>query len=287
MRTWALAVGLAAASALRAATPGAPEVAPLSFPGAETTVYRTIGTAELRLHVFKPKDWTAADHRTGFVFFFGGGWQRGTTANSSSWAKWASGLGMVGVAPDYRTHDRFGTTPLECVADARAAYAWVLAHAKELAIDPARIVVGGGSAGGHLALWTGITHTPPGSDPAFVPSPKPAALILISAVSDTSPDKGYTPSRFGSDALALSPIDQLDAKMPPVLAFHGDADTTVPQRQSLALRDKLLASGNTCEFVSVPGGVHAFTGMPGWQEKTRNLIAGFLGKQGLVAAPAH
>src|SRR5258706_5639230 len=140
---------------------------------------------------------------------------------------------MVGVAPDYRTKGRFGTSPLESVADGRAALRWMEDHANNLGIDPNRIVVGGSSAGGHVALWTAIEHTPPGSANNEAPRVKPFALILVSPVSDTSSNTGYTPKRFGDDAEALSPVHQLDARMPPVLVFHGDADTTVPNSQSI------------------------------------------------------
>jgi acetyl esterase/lipase len=150
----------------------------------------------------------------------------------------------------------------------------------ELGVDPGRIVVGGNSAGGHVALWTAIAHTPPGSSEAEAPKIKPVALVLTSAVSDTSKETGYTPARFGDDALALSTVHQLDAKMPPTLAFHGDADTTVPQRETLALRDKFLATGNACEFVNVPGGSHGFSNdLPEWRDKTKTLIRDFLTKQ--------
>ncbi len=263
--------------------PRAPESTPLTLPGAETHVFREAKPDALRLHVFKPKDWKAADKRPVFMWFFGGGWTRGTPANAATWAKWAAEQGCVGVAPDYRVKDRFGTSPLESVADARAALRWVQEHAAELGIDPARVVVGGNSAGGHVALWTAIAGTPPGSAQAEAPLVKPVALVLTSAVSDTSKLKGYTPTRFGEHAEALSPLHQLDAKMPPMLVFHGDADTTVPQGQSLALRNKLQATGNVVEFVSVPGGSHNFGGeLPEWKEKTRTMIAAFLTKQKLL-----
>jgi acetyl esterase len=168
------------------------------------------------------------------------------------------------------------------VADSRAALRWVQDHASELGLDSARIVVGGNSAGGHVALWTAITRTPPGSDEREAPRAKPAALILFSTVSDTSKETGYTPQRFGEQALALSPVHRLDAKMPPVLAFHGDADKIVPLRQATALRDKLLAGGNACELHIVPGGGHNFgNDVPEWREKSRELIIAFLRKQGL------
>jgi acetyl esterase len=260
-----------------------PETTPESLPGAEARIFRDLEPAALRVHIFKPAGWQPTDHRAAFVWFFGGGWTRGTPANAAGWARWAAQHGLVGPAPDYRTHDRFGTAPLASVADSRAALHWIEAHAAELGVDPRRIVVGGNSSCGHVALWTAIARAPPGSSADESPAIKPAALILTSAVSDTTTEKGYTPARFGADALALSPVDQLDAKMPPMLVFHGDADTTVPQAQSLALRDRLRATGNVCEFVSVPGGSHNFAGdLPEWRAKAQSLAVIFLRQQGLL-----
>ena len=274
-------------AAARSAKTNAPEVTPITLPGAETFIYRDGKPEPMRLFVFKPRGWSAGDHRPALVFFFGGGWTRGTPESSASYAKWAATLGLVGIAPDYRTRNRFGTTPLESVADGRAALRWVQDHAGELGIDAGRIVAGGSSSGGHVALWTAIEHTPPGSATNEAPRGKPCALVLVSPVSDTSPATGYTPQRFGENAGALSPVHQLDAKMPPVLVFHGDADTTVSNRQSLALRDKLVAGGNICEFVNVPGGIHGFQSqLPEWKDQCRALIREFLTKQGVLPVAA-
>lgn len=277
-----LALFLTAAS-LTFAAPAAPETTPTEFPGAETFVYRDGNPEPQRLFVVKPAGWKASDRRAALMFFFGGGWTTGTPKNSIGWAKTAASLGLIGIAPDYRTRNRNDVSPLGSVADSRAALHWVQEHAAELGLDPARIAVGGNSAGGHVALWTAITHAPPGSDEKESPLLKPAALILFSTVSDTSGPTGYTPKRFGEHTIALSPVHQLDAKMPPALAFHGDADKTVPLAQALALRDALVASGNTCELHIVPGGGHNFGGdIPEWREKSRQLVTDFLKAQGLV-----
>lgn len=284
IRSLGLALLGLAAGAIMGAQP-APEETPVELPGAESHVFRaaTGAAPEMRLFVVKPPGWQAGDRRPGLVFYFGGGWTTGTPKSSIFWARFAAEHGMIGVAPDYRTRGRHDVPPLASVADARAAVRWLQDHAAELGLDPARIAVGGNSAGGHVALWTAITRTPPGSDEQESPRVKPAALILFSTVSDTSSLTGYTPKRFGEHATALSPVHQLDERMPPVLAFHGDADKTVPLQQAIALRDKLVAGGNVCELHIVPGGGHNFgNDVPEWREKSRELMIDFLRRQGLV-----
>ncbi len=257
---------------------------PVTLPGAETFVLRQAEPQPVRLHVFKPKDWKASDHRPAFIWFFGGGFVSGTPLQSAGWAKRAAKLGMVGVAPDYRTARRWpGTNATATVADARAALRWVQDHAAELGVDPERVVVGGGSAGGHLALWTGITGTPPGLDVAEAPKFKPVALLLNCPAADTSKTSGMRGDRFkGFDPDAFSPLQNLDVKMPPVLLIHGDADVTVPYAHAVALDKALTASGNVCEFVTVPGGTHKFSSDPEWRVKVPELQKAFLEKHGVL-----
>ncbi|MEX1114516.1 MAG: alpha/beta hydrolase [Akkermansiaceae bacterium] len=235
------------------------EITPLSLPGSETHVFRKVGDLELRLHVVKPKGWAADGARPCLVSFFGGGWISGTPERSIGWAKWAASHGMIGIAPDYRTRDRLGGEPEDCVADGRAAMAWIVAHAAELGVDPKKIAAVGGSAGGHVAAWTAIPAPGPGKDD---PTPKvlPAALILINPVTDTK-DGGYGGlKRFKKEARAraCSVTDQMPAKMPPTIVFHATADVTVPYANSVAFRDKLIASGNRCELVTFEGLGHSY-----------------------------
>ncbi len=260
------------------------EQTPSTLPGAETIIYRR-GENEMNLFVFKPEGWQASDERSSFVFFFGGGWSKGTPSKSAATAKWAAANGMVGIAPDYRTKNRFDTTPLASVADGRAAFAWVVEHADELGIDPARIAVGGSSAGGHVALWTAIEKAPPGSDAATSPRSKPAAVVLKSAVTDTSPETGYTPKRFGDDALALSPVHQLDAKMPPTLILHAAMDELVHYGTAVALYNKLASTGNACELVTIPLGGHGFTSeYKQWKPKVNAKMVELFKREGLLPA---
>ena len=237
------------------------EVTPLTLPGAESSVFKKVGDVELRLHVVKPKDWKSSDKRACLVTFFGGGWTSGTPARSITYAKWAAKDGLVGVAPDYRTRNRFSTQPEDCVADGRAAVRWIQDHATELGVDPAKIVVQGSSAGGHVAAWTAIPDpvTPEtASDP--VPNPVPMGLILLWPVTDTGTN-GYGGSkRFGNDearANNLSVTGRMPVKMPPTLVFHGTADKTVKFENSKAFTDKMKANGNLCELIVFSDAPHS------------------------------
>lgn len=236
------------------------EVTSLTLPGAEPFVFKKVGDVELRLHVVKPKDWKSSDKRACWVTFFGGGWTSGTPARSITYAKWAAKYGLVGVAPDYRTRNRFNTQPEDCVADGRAAVRWVQDHAAELGIDPAKIVVQGSSAGGHVAAWTAIQDpvTPEStSDP--VPNPAPMGLILLWPVTDSGTNGYGGPKRFNNDearANNLSVTGRMPAKMPPTLVFHGTADKTVKFENSQAFTDKMKANGNLCELVAFPDAPH-------------------------------
>lgn len=270
------------------------DVTPLSLPGSEPFVFRKVNGIELRLHVVKPAGWQKQDRRACYVSFFGGGWVSGSPERSVTSAKWAAAQGLVGIAPDYRTRDRFNGTPEDCVADGRAAVRWVVEHAAELGIDPNKIVCHGGSAGGHVAAWTAIPKAGPGADdPA--PTKLPVALVLLNPVSDTTASGYGGPKRFANRperAKACSVPDQMPKQMPPTLIFHATGDTTVPYANSVALRDKLGQNGNSCELVTFEGLGHSYNsskfGAAGKQadEKTRADILAFLRKHGLLSDAA-
>ena len=269
------------------------EVTPLTLPGAETFIFKKVGDTEIRLHVVKPNAWKASDSRPCLVSFFGGGWTSGTPARSITYAKWAAKYGLVGVAPDYRTRKRFDAKPEDCVADGRAAVRWIQDHAKELGIDPAKIVVQGSSAGGHVAGWTAIPDpvTPElASDP--VPNPLPMGLILLWPVTDTGTNGYGGPKRFKNDearANNLSVTGRMPSKMPPTLVFHGTADATVKYANTEEFLAKMKTNGNECELISFPGAPHSPNSSK-WGEaaavkvKIEEESLKFLEKLGLVSS---
>jgi acetyl esterase/lipase len=156
---------------------------------------------------------------------------------------------------------------------------WVLSHAKEYGIDPQKIVVAGGSAGGHLALMTGFLPASAGLDREcsrndyLGPDPvagemKVAAIVNWYGISDVNElldganMKTYAVTWMGSmsnrDEIAkrVSPLTYVRAGLPPVLTIHGDADPTVPYQQSVRLHKSLTDAGVSNELMTVPGGKH-------------------------------
>lgn len=258
--------------------------APATLPNAQSFTFRELPDQPLRLHVFRPDGHRNSDRRPALVFFFGGAWTRGTPDRAAGWARLAASWGMVGIAPDYRTKDRFGTSPVEAVADARRAVRWVQEHAADLGVDPARVVVGGNSAGAHLALWTALSPTPFGSAADEDPLHPPAGLILVSA--PTNLTDASTIRRFGASVVEVSPLQKLTAGLPPMLMFHGDKDTVVPHQQAVDLEARLTELGNRVVFVSVPGGSHGFASdLPEWRDRSRSMIKLFLEREGLLPVP--
>ena len=119
-------------------------------------IYKTIDGIQLEAHIFFPPDHKQSEMHPAFVFFHGGGWFEGEPENGYRLSEhWAS-RGMVAVAFEYRLADFDSVSPSECVTDAKSAIRWLRIHAQELGIDPDKIVVTGGSAGGHLAISTAM-----------------------------------------------------------------------------------------------------------------------------------
>jgi len=148
----------------------------------------------------------------------------------------------------------------------------VIQHAKEYGVDVNKIVVSGDSAGGHLALTTGMLPASAGLD-RECPGPdnlKVAAIVNWYGISDVSelldgPNmKAYAVQWLGSAsdreqiARRVSPLTYVRAGLPPVLTIHGDADPTVPYTQSVRLHKALTDAGVANELMTIPGGKHGF-----------------------------
>ena len=221
-------------------------------------VYKTVGDRSLTLDIFEPEGHQRTDRRPVFLTIHGGGWTGMEPRYFYPFARHFADIGMVGISVQYRLcNPKLGVTVFDCVKDARSAVRYVRSHADELGIDPGRIVVSGGSAGGHLAastaLFDGVDQQ--GEDTSV--SCMPDLLVLYYPVIDTSKN-GYGQKKIGERWRELSPVDHVKSGLPPTLLLHGTADTVTPFAGAALFRQRMEEAGNEVEFISYEGGVHGY-----------------------------
>lgn len=285
---------LCAISAVAAAAPDA-EIPPAKKPVTDyalrtakelqptcAVVYKKGDGFQRELRVFEPREHKAADRRPCFLAIHGGGWVAGTPDVMYCVASHFAERGWVGISMQYRiAKPERGTTVFDAVRDARSAVRYLRAHAAELGINPAKIVVGGRSAGGHLAaataLFDGVDE--PGEDTSV--SCVPAAVICYSAVLDTS-EQGYGRDTIGERWQELSPLHHVRPGLPPMLVMHGQRDTIAPTAGAQAFNEAMVKAGNRCELILNLKGSHSYMmrTQPLFDEAMRQT-ADFLTKCGL------
>ena len=219
--------------------------------------------------------------RPGVLFIHGGGFTGGDKAEyrSASVSADLARAGYVVVSCNYvlGPKDKPGVWPRN-IADCRDAVRWMRANADALGLDPDRIAVAGGSAGGYLALMVGLSDdkTGPGGDPAAKHSAKVSAVIdFYGVVNFSKHGKGQVPGVSAAEQAAYLPENQCDPQDPPVLILHGTADTTVDIAQSDAMAKALRAAKVSHEYVVVEGAPHTFDLHPkGKSWKRTGVFAG-------------
>jgi acetyl esterase/lipase len=226
------------------------------------------------------------------VWIHGGGWTGGT--KNEGRAKEICGTlaaaGYVAVSIDYRLGAGAWPTNLY---DCKNAVRFLRAHAAEYHLDPHRIAVAGGSAGGHLALMVGLTADDPAFEPTGAATPYPKISSSVRAIVDLygitnlltrrKPDptgkptdevvdgnatKVYGATREANPTLwrDASPVTHVQKNSPPVLIMHGLADTTVDHDQATELAAVLKKAGTTHELHLIEGIGHTFD-LEKWNKK--------------------
>ena len=252
--------------------------------------YLTASNFEAKLDIYKRRDTTGPQPTV--IYMHGGFWAAGTKEGSlMALMPWLE-MGWNVVNVEYRLA-RVALAPA-AVEDCMCALRYVANQAKTYDIDTARIVVTGESAGGHLALTTGIIPDTAGLDRecAGVPLSKVAAIINWYGITDVydvieGPHRANAAMQwFGSMpnreeiARRVSPLTYVRSGLPPILTVHGDADTTVPYQHAVRLHEALNKAGVTNQLVTIPGGRHGnFT--PEERTKIYSTIREFLAKNGL------
>lgn len=183
--------------------------------------------------------------------------------------------GYVAATVDYRLAPQ---APFPAaVHDVKAAVRYLRANAARLGIDPNRICTTGGSAGGHLALFLGLTGGVPqfeGDGPNRDQSSRVSCVVDYYGPSDFTKSYGRSvdaaevlPFFLGGDLnharlthIKASPLNWVTPDAAPTLAIQGTKDRYVAYEQSVWIIDRLLSSGVEAELETIEGADHGFKG---------------------------
>ena len=223
--------------------------------------YKTIGAVTLSVSIFNPPGHSPATPKPGIVFFHGGGFNVGAPSNFYAQAQYLASRGMVAISVEYRIRTRHQTTLREAIMDAFSAMRWVRQHTADLGLDPKRIAVAGGSAGGFLAAavttLSGLDQ--PGEDTTT--STRPNALILFNSMIDRGPGSrafAKVEAAMGDQWKTISPLHNLYPNFPPTIHFLGRADKNIPVASAQKMKTEIEKIFGRCDLHLYDGQEHGF-----------------------------
>jgi len=255
--------------------------------------YVTANNFEAKLDVYSRTD-TQAPQPT-IIFIHGGGWTGGAKETQTFSLMPYLEMGWNAVNVEYRLA-RVSLAPA-AVEDCLCALRWVIRNAKQYGFDTTKLVVSGGSAGGHLALTTGMIPASAGLDRQCPGTEelKVAAIVDWYGITDVADlldgenMRTYAVQWLGSMpnrveiAKRVSPLTYVRAGIPPIISIQGDADPVVPYSHSVRLQQALEKAGVDHELVTIPGGKHGnFTRAE--NQRAYAAIKAFLRKHGLTSS---
>jgi acetyl esterase/lipase len=193
---------------------------------------------------------------------------------------------------------RHGSSPKylipEIVSDVRRAVRFIRHNAKQWGVDPNRMGVFGGSAGGHLALMLGTASDdgdPNAKEDFMKESDRVASVVAYFPPVDLRPlARGLNPQPSGGvldrfpalnfekeKAPDYSPIVHVSSDDPPTLLIHGDKDDLVPVNNSRVIHEAFQKNNVKTQLIIIEGANHGFRGedakranaaMVSWFEQT-------------------
>jgi acetyl esterase/lipase len=261
---------------------------------ANDITYLRASNWEAKLDVYVPR--SAGPHPT-VLHIHGGGWVGGSRESVILRALPFLEMGLAVVNVSYRL-GQVAPAPA-AVEDCLCALRWIYRNAKEYSFDLSRIVVTGYSAGGHLALTTGMLPASAGFDRQCPGTEdlKVAAIVNWYGITDVADlleganMRTYAVQWLGSRpdrvevAKRASPMTYVRQGLPPIMTIHGDADPTVPYAHATKLHQALQKTGVTSELVTIPNGRHGNFPLPD-QIRAFEAVKAFFGKHAIIKRAA-
>jgi len=237
--------------------------------------------------LYLPADPPKGVLRPAVLIIHGGGWTGGDkgAAREINIGTTLAEHGYVGLSINYALAAKGKPTWPQNLYDCKTAVRWLRKNAEKFHIDPERIGVIGGSAGGHLAAMVGLTGVADKLDPkepygefsckvrCAVDLYGPAELSGWHDLDMLGKTRAEAPELYK----LASPTHYADKSDPPVLILHGTADKTVDLKQSEIFAAALKKAGVEHELVVVKDAPHTFHLQPK-QQDLRPVVLGFFDK---------
>jgi acetyl esterase/lipase len=263
-----LLAGLAADFALSAADLAVPDNVQFER-GLE---YSNPDQQHLQLNLARPK--TGHGPFPAVVCIHGGGFRAGTREGYDQLCVTLAQNGYVAATITYRLSPAYRFPA--AVHDSKAAVRWLRANAAKYEIDPKRIGATGGSAGGHLALFLGVTEGVKAfeGEGNLDYSSGVSCVVSFSGPSDFTQSYGKSvdahevlPLFFGGNLqekrrehIVGSPLHWASPNAAPALCIHGTADNYVAYEQAVWMVDRLKACAVEASLFTLEGAGHGFKG---------------------------
>lgn len=259
--------------------------------------YAQYGTRCLKLDLYLPSSARQGERFPTVIIVHGGGWRSGFRSEFVPMAIRLAQRGYAAVTISYRLSGE-ALYPA-AIHDTRAAVRWVRSHANDYRIDPNRIALAGGSAGGQIASLAGVTGHLDRFDPGAASSAVSSAvqaIVSIDGLSDFTSEAARTneddpkknPSAAGmwfggrySEKTELwaeaSPIRYVRAGMPPILFVDSAQPRFAVGRDEMI--EKMKPLGVAHEVVFIKDTPHSFWMFDPWLQPTVDATVRFLDRE--------
>ena len=250
----------------------APQV-PESVIWEEGIEYTNPDNQHLQLNLARPKK--GEGPFPAVICIHGGGFRAGKRDGYDNLCVRLAERGFVAATISYRLAPKYQFPA--AVHDTKAAVRWMRANAKNYNVDPSRIGVTGGSAGGHLAQFLGVTsNVPQFEGTGGNPEQSSAVTCVVNVYGPSDFTKSYGKSVDAHEVLPLwfggnleekralhiqgSPLYWVTPNAAPTLCIHGTEDKYVGHEQAVWLVDKLKAAAVEADLLTLEGAGHGFKG---------------------------
>ena len=275
---------LAALAGLRAAELAVPETVVFE----RDIEFANPDNQHLQVNVARPKGGEGL--LPAVVCIHGGGFRAGKRESYDKLCVTLAERGYVAITVTYRLAPAYRCPA--AVQDCKAAVRWLRANAAKYHVDPARIGVTGGSAGGHLAQFLGVTAGVKEFEGEGNLDQSSAVACVVNFYGPSDFTKSYGASTDAAEVLPLffggdlstkrrehivgSPLYWVTPNAAPTLCVHGTKDDHVAYEQAGWIVDRLKASAVEAELLTLEGAGHGFKGAD--MEKAENALLVFFDK---------